>query len=203
MAIMQRSERRFLGQIVLVGPGLSGKTTNLTVLSKWLPKTKLTTFPTANERTAFFDELPVRIPLPGGWHTVFKVQTVPGQAHAQYRRARELLLAAPDVVVFVADSDARRMDANRHALDEVKEILVRGSRPLQQIPLIFQYNKQDVPNALRPEEITAELNPERAPVVLGEVVRGVGIIETLRLAVGRGTDLIIDDFGLEPPSGGG
>jgi hypothetical protein len=202
MAVMQRSETRMLGQIVYVGPGLSGKTTNLTVLAAMLPKTRLTMFPTANERTAFFDELPVRVPLPGGWHAAFRVQTVPGQAHAQYRRAREMLLASPDAVVFVADSDPRRMAANRHALDEVKGILAGGTRPLEEVPLVYQYNKQDVPGALRPDEMHPEINPEGAPYVLAEAVRGVGIVETLGLAVARGTALIVSDFGLGAGDGG-
>lgn len=198
---MQRSERRFLGQAVYVGPGLSGKTTNLTVLAGMLPATRLTTFQTANERTAFFDELPVRIPLPGGWHAAFRVQTVPGQGHAQYRRARRMLLASPDVVVFVADSDPRRMDANRHALDEVMGLLSEGARPLEQVPVVYQYNKQDVPGALSPEEINPEINPRGAPYVLAEVVRGVGVVETLGLAVRRGTALIVSDFGLAAAGG--
>jgi len=195
MAIVQKSLRRVLATIVYAGPGLSGKTTNLTVLGGWLPRTKMTLFPTPTERTAFFDELPVQIGLADGWQLVFKVQTVPGQA--AYREARELVLRRPDGIVFVADSDPRRIEANELALDEVTRLLVRGDRPLEDVPAVFQYNKQDVPGALSPGVLNGALNPGGAPWLLAEAHRGVGIVETLGLAVQRVTSALAATYGFE------
>ena len=181
MAVVQQSLRRVLATIVYAGPGLSGKTTNLTRLGSWLPQTRMTLFPTASERTAFFDELPLEVPFGNGWRIVYKVQTVPGQA--AYRDARELVLRRPDGIVFVADSDARRLEANRLALQEVTMILGRGDRSLAEIPAIFQFNKQDVDGAMSPQALNEVLNPAQASWVLAEAHRGVGVVETLALAV--------------------
>lgn len=195
MAIVQQSLKRILATIVYAGPGLSGKTTNLTVLGGWLPRTRMTLFPTISERTAFFDELPVEIPLADGWRLVFKVQTVPGQA--AYREARELVLRRPDGLVFVADSDPRRLEANELALDEMTRLLERGERPLDEIPVVFQFNKQDVDGALSPDVLNPVLNRGGAPWVLAEAHRGVGIVETLGLAVERVSTALGATYGFE------
>jgi signal recognition particle receptor subunit beta len=195
MALVQQSLRRILATIVYAGPGLSGKTTNLTVLGEWLPNTRMTLFPTTSERTAFFDELPVEVPLADGWRIVFKVQTVPGQA--AFREARELVLRRPDGVVFVADSDPRRIEANELALDEVTRILERGDRGLSEIPVVFQYNKQDMAGALGPETLNARLNPGGAAWVLAEAHRGVGIVETLALAVEKVSAVVAETYGVQ------
>jgi mutual gliding-motility protein MglA len=194
MAVVQQSLRRILATIVYTGPGLSGKTTNLTVLGSWLPHTRMTLFPTASERTAFFDELPLHLALPDGWRIVFKVQTVPGQA--AYKEARELVLRRPDGIVFVADSDPRRLEANQAALHEVTSILARGDRALEEIPAVFQFNKQDLPGALSPDELNPVLNAAGAPWVLAEAHRGVGIVETLALAVDRVSHALEGTYGL-------
>jgi mutual gliding-motility protein MglA len=195
MAVVQQSLRRILATIVYTGPGLSGKTTNLTVLGEWLPQTRMTLFPTTTERTAFFDELPVEIPLADGWRIVFKVQTVPGQA--AYHEARELVLRRPDGVVFVADSDPRRLEANELALHEVTRVLQRGDRAIFEVPVVFQYNKQDVKAALSPEVLNAALNPAGAAWVLAEAHRGVGIVETLGLAVEKVSRSLAETYGFE------
>jgi GTPase SAR1 family protein len=195
MALVQQSLRRILATIVYAGPGISGKTTNLTVLGGWLPNTRVTLFPTPSERTAFFDELPVEVPLADGWRIVFKVQTVPGQA--AFRKARELVLRRPDGVVFVADSDPRRLEANEYALDEVTRILERGDRALSEIPVVFQYNKQDVRGALDPETLNARLNRGGAAWVLAEAHRGVGIVETLGLAVEKVSAVLAETYGMQ------
>lgn len=199
MAVVQQSLRRILATIVYTGPGLSGKTTNLTVLGGWLPHTRMTLFPTTTERTAFFDELPVEIPLADGWRIVFKVQTVPGQA--AYHEARELVLRRPDGIVFVADSDPRRLDANELALHEVTCLLQRGDRPLGEVPVVFQFNKQDVPGALAPDVLNPVLNPGGAAWVLAEAHRGVGIVETLGLAVSKVSRSLAQIYGLEQLKG--
>jgi mutual gliding-motility protein MglA len=141
----------------------------------------MTLFPTPSERTAFFDELPIEIPLSDGWRIVYKVQTVPGQA--SYKDARELVLRKPDGIVFVADSDPRRLEANEVALQEVTSILERGDRALEEVPAVLQYNKQDLPGALSPDELNRVLNPAQASWVLAEAHRGVGVVETLGLAI--------------------
>jgi mutual gliding-motility protein MglA len=197
MAVMQQSMRRILATIVYAGPGLSGKTTNLTVLGSWLPRTRMTLFPTTSERTAFFDELPIEVPLPDGWRIVFKVQTVPGQA--AYKDARELVLRRPDGIVFVADSDPRRLEANEVALHEVTSILARGDRPLEEIPAVLQFNKQDLPGALSPNVLNGALNAGDAPWVLAEAHRGVGIVETLGVAVRKVATAVASTYGLPHP----
>jgi mutual gliding-motility protein MglA len=199
MAVMQQSMRRILATIVYAGPGLSGKTTNLTVLGSWLPRTRMTLFPTTSERTAFFDELPIEEPLSDGWRIVFKVQTVPGQA--AYKEARELVLRRPDGIVFVADSDPRRLVANQVALHEVTSILARGDRPLEEIPAVLQFNKQDLPGALAPGVLNAALNRTNAPWVLAEAHRGVGIVETLDLAVRKVAMVVASTYGLQHRNG--
>lgn len=195
MAVVQQSLRRILATIVYTGPGLSGKTTNLTVLGGWLPHTRMTLFPTTTERTAFFDELPIEIPLADGWRIVYKVQTVPGQA--AYHEARELVLRRPDGVVFVADSDPRRLEANELALQETVRVLGRGDRSLAEIPAVFQFNKQDVAGALGPDALNGALNPGGAPWVLAEAHRGIGIVETLSLAVRNVSDALADTYGFQ------
>jgi signal recognition particle receptor subunit beta len=107
------------------------------------------------------------------------------------------VLRRPDGIVFVADSDPRRIEANELAVDEVTRLLVRGDRPLEDIPAVFQYNKQDVPGALSPGVLNGALNPGGAPWVLAEAHRGVGIVETLGLAVQRVTSALAATYGFE------
>lgn len=194
MAVVQQSLKRILATIAYTGPGLSGKTTNLTVLGSWLPHTRMTLFPTTTERTAFFDELPLEIPLADGWRIVYKVQTVPGQA--AYQEARELVLRRPDGVVFVADSDPRRLEANQLALHDLVRVLARGERPVAEVPAVFQFNKQDIPGAMSPTVLNRVLNPAGAPWVLAEAHRGVGVVETLGLAVRNVSSALAEGYGL-------
>lgn len=201
MAVISHGEKRFRAQVVYAGPGLSGKTTNLRRLSEWLPNTPMTEFETENERTTFYDELPVELPLHEGsdWSVVFKIQTVPGQV--QYRASREMVLRNPDAVVFVADSDPRRMDANRYALDELTRILEGGTRALSEIPLVLQYNKVDVEGALSMDEMNRMLNPGGAPVVEAFALKGVGVIETLAVALDLAVAKIAEEYPMAAAGG--
>jgi signal recognition particle receptor subunit beta len=196
MALLNTSGRVVIAQVVFAGPGLSGKTTNLRWLAERLPATPFTEFPTRHERTAFMDELPLDVAVgTGGWRLAVSLQTVPGQANAQAAEARRVVLRRPDVIVFVADSDPRRMDANRLALHDVRSILAPRGRIDEELPpLIFQYNKQDVAGAVTPEHLDAVLNPTGATRVLAEAVRGVGVIDTLKVAVERVRERVLEEF---------
>jgi mutual gliding-motility protein MglA len=195
VAIVNQAGRLVIGQAVLVGPGLSGKTTNLRWLSGRLPRTPFTEFPTRHERTVFFDELPVMEALPApGWNLAVKFQTVPGQTHAQAARARRVVLRRPDLVVFVADSDERRAAANRLALDEVQGILADVESAVGRVPVIYQYNKQDVDGALPPEDMDALLGVRDATRILAEAVRGVGVLDTLKVSVDRIRSRVIEEY---------
>lgn len=181
MATTNFALRRYIAEIVYCGPSLCGKTTTLEQIADQLPGASLIREETVEERTVFFDLLPLTLNLPGGWTLQYNVKTVPGQA--QYGRARLQNLRDPDAIVFVADSLQARMDANLLALDELRRTLEENGRSLRDVPVIMQYNKQDLDAILSLRELQARLNPLDWPA-FGSIARERrGILQPLGAAM--------------------
>lgn len=167
-------------KIVYYGPALSGKTTNLKVIyAKLNPKFRgeLVTVDTKGERTLYFDFLPVEVTLPGGFKVKFHIYTVPGQVF--YKASRKLVLKGADGIVFVADSSPDRREANIQIMQELKEILEEQGITLDSIPLVLQYNKRDLPNALDVDTLNADLNHLNVDYFLAVASQEKGVFETL------------------------
>jgi signal recognition particle receptor subunit beta len=133
---------------------------------------------TETDRTLFFDFLPLDLGTVRGFKTRFHLYTVPGQVF--YDASRKLILRGVDGVVFVADSQAERMDANIEALDNLKENLKEHGYDFQKIPYVLQLNKRDLPNALHVEELKKDLVRREEPVFEAVAFQGTGVFETLK-----------------------
>ena len=160
MSMINYASREINCKIVYYGPGLGGKTTNLEhVYGKVSPSTrgKLISLATETERTLFFDFLPVDLGTIRGFKVKFHLYTVPGQVY--YNASRKLILKGVDGVVFVADSQIERMDANIEAMQNLYENMSQHGYDLTRIPFAVQYNKRDLPNAAPVAELQAALNP--------------------------------------------
>jgi hypothetical protein len=181
MSMINYASREINCKLVYYGPGLGGKTTNLEyVYSKVNPDTrgKLISLATEQERTLFFDFLPVDLGTIRGFKTRFHLYTVPGQVY--YNASRRLILKGVDGVVFVADSQAERMDANIAAMQNLYENLYDyGYDPLN-IPIVLQWNKRDLPTAVPVQEMDENLNPDAVPAFEAVAVTGEGVFETLK-----------------------
>ncbi len=160
MSMINYASREINCKIVYYGPGLGGKTTNLEhVYAKVSPNTrgKLISLATETERTLFFDFLPVDLGQIRGFRTRFHLYTVPGQVY--YNASRRLILRGVDGVVFVADSQADRAEANVEAMQNLYDNLGEHGYDLTKLPFVVQYNKRDLPDAARLDELDAMLNP--------------------------------------------
>lgn len=181
MSMINYASREINCKLVYYGPGLGGKTTNLEyVYSKVSPDTrgKLISLATEQERTLFFDFLPVDLGTIRGFKTRFHLYTVPGQVY--YNASRRLILKGVDGVVFVADSQAERMDANIAAMQNLYENLYDyGYDPLN-IPIVLQWNKRDLPTAVAVQEMDENLNPDAVQAFEAVAVTGEGVFETLK-----------------------
>lgn len=181
MSMINYASREINCKLVYYGPGLGGKTTNLEyVYGKVNPETrgKLISLATEQERTLFFDFLPVDLGAIRGFKTRFHLYTVPGQVY--YNASRRLILKGVDGIVFVADSQAERMDANIAAMENLYENLADYGYDATQIPIALQWNKRDLPNAVPVSELSAQLNPGGLPEFEAVAVRGEGVFDTLR-----------------------
>ena len=186
MSFINYSSREINCKIVYYGPGLCGKTTNLQVIySKTNPdlKGKMISLATETERTLFFDFLPIALGEIRGFKTRFHLYTVPGQVF--YDASRKLILKGVDGVVFVADSQIERMEANVESLENLAVNLNEQGYTLDKIPYVVQYNKRDLPNAAPVEELRRLLNPRGVPDFEACAHEGKGVFETLK-AVARG-----------------
>ena len=160
MSFINYSSREINCKIVYYGPGLGGKTTNLQyIYNKTNPeaKGKMISLATETERTLFFDFLPVDLGTIRGFKVKFHLYTVPGQVY--YNASRKLILKGVDGVVFVADSQIERMDANIEAMQNLYENMSQHGYDVTRIPFAIQYNKRDLPNAAPIGELQAALNP--------------------------------------------
>ncbi len=168
-------------KIVYYGPGMSGKTTNLEVVHKKAPtnsKGELTSIATEGDRTLFFDFMPLDLGNIAGIKTKFQLYTVPGQVY--YNSTRKLVLQGVDGVVFVADSQAEKMEDNYESLENLKANLLEYGRDIESIPVILQWNKRDLPTALPVEELEAKLNTFNAPTFEAVAATGEGVFPTLK-----------------------
>src|SRR5574339_989807 len=167
MSFINYSSREINCKIVYYGPGLCGKTTNLQhIYAKTNPelKGKMISLATETERTLFFDFLPLALGQIRGFKTRFHLYTVPGQVF--YDASRKLILKGVDGVVFVADSQEERMDANIESLYNLRTNLAEQGYSLDKIPLVMQWNKRDLPNAAPAEDLSRILNTRRRPEFL-------------------------------------
>jgi hypothetical protein len=191
MSFINYSSREINCKLVYYGPGLCGKTTNLQyIYSKTNPelKGKMISLATETERTLFFDFLPLALGQIRGFKTRFHLYTVPGQVF--YDASRKLILKGVDGVVFVADSQIERMEANLESMDNLKINLREQGYDLEKIPFVVQYNKRDLPNAAPLEEMRRLLNPLGVPDFEACATVGKGVFETLKAtAKGVLTDL--------------
>jgi signal recognition particle receptor subunit beta len=168
-------------KIVYYGPGLSGKTTNI----KWIyehikPENKgeLITLATETERTLFFDFVPIEVSNVKGFKVRFHLYTTPGQII--YQASRKLILKGVDGIVFVADSQKDRHDANLDTLDDMIENLKEYEINIEDLPLVFQYNKRDLPDILPVEVLRRDLNRWNRPDFEAVATKGIGVIETFK-----------------------
>jgi mutual gliding-motility protein MglA len=168
-------------KIVYYGAGLGGKTTNLQVIYQKTAeqqKGKMISLATETERTLFFDFLPLDLGSVRGFKTRIHLYTVPGQVF--YDASRKLILRGVDGIVFVADSQEQRMDANVEALENLMSNLQEHGYDFNKIPYVLQLNKRDLPNILSPEALNKELRKKNEAVVEAVAFQGVGVFETLK-----------------------
>lgn len=181
MSFINYANREINCKVVYCGPGLSGKTTNITQIYRSVNPSlrgKLITLNTEMDRTLFFDFLPIELGKIAGFNTRFHLYTVPGQIF--YEASRRLILNGSDGVIFVADSSKDRMEANYEALRDLQENLRHYGRDLSEIPYALQLNKRDVEDIHDIEYLTRELQLNGEPVYQAVAVENRGVQETLR-----------------------
>jgi len=186
MSFINYSSREINCKLVYYGPGLGGKTTNLQfIYARTSPeaKGKMISLATETERTLFFDFLPLSLGEIRGFKTRFHLYTVPGQVF--YDASRKLILKGVDGVVFVADSQVERTEANIESLENLRLNLSEQGYNLDKLPYIVQYNKRDLPNAAPLDELRGMLNPTGVPEFEACATTGVGVFETLK-AIAKG-----------------
>ncbi len=169
-------------KIVYYGPGLGGKTTNIQhVYQKTSSdnKGRMVTLNTENERTLFFDFLPLDLGEIRGFKTRFHLYTVPGQVF--YESSRKLILRGVDGIVFVADSQVEKLEANLESFESLKSNLVEQGYDIENLPLVMQWNKRDLPNITPTQELSKKLNKLNFPEFEASAVNGDGVFETLKM----------------------
>jgi len=173
-------------KLVYYGPGLGGKTTNVQYIyerSAQPNKGKLISLATESDRTLFFDFMPLELGTIRGFRTRFHLYTVPGQVF--YDASRKIILKGVDGVVFVADSQEARYEANVESLRNLRENLVEHSRDLFTLPYVLQLNKRDTPTAVPADTLAAALRLGGEPVIEAVATTGQGVFESLKAAIRR------------------
>jgi signal recognition particle receptor subunit beta len=181
MTFINYASREINCKIVYYGPGLCGKTTNLQyIYDSTAPqaKGKLISLATETDRTLFFDFMPLELGTVRGFKTRFHLYTVPGQVY--YDASRKLILKGVDGVVFVADSQEERMDANIESLYNLEENLQTQGYDLRTIPYVLQLNKRDLPNVTPTQDLVGELQRKVEPVFEAVAMDGTGVFDTLK-----------------------
>jgi len=176
------ARRELSCKIVYYGPGMSGKTTNLEKVHELVPddaKGRFTSIATDGDRTLFFDLLPLDVGKIGGLTIKLQLYTVPGQVY--YNATRKLVLRGSDGIIFVADSHPDKAQDNLDSLKNLEENLAQYGIALSDIPLVIQYNKRDLPDAMPVDQIAAKLNQPDAPSVEATAIKGQGVIQTLKI----------------------
>jgi signal recognition particle receptor subunit beta len=181
MTFINYASREINCKIVYYGPGLCGKTTNLQyIFDSTAPQSrgKMISLATETDRTLFFDFMPLELGNVRGFKTRFHLYTVPGQVF--YDASRKLILKGVDGVVFVADSQEERMDANIESLYNLEENLRSQGYDLMKLPYALQLNKRDLPQIVSSADMAAELQRKGEPVVEAVASTGVGVFDTLK-----------------------
>jgi signal recognition particle receptor subunit beta len=169
-------------KIVYYGPGLGGKTTNIQFIYQKTSsqnKGQMITLNTENERTLFFDFLPLDLGEIRGFKTRFHLYTVPGQVF--YEASRKLILRGVDGLVFVADSQVERMEANLESFHGLEKNLLDQGYDLAKVPMVMQWNKRDLPNIVPVEDLQLQLNKRKNPSFEAIASQGHGVFETLKM----------------------
>lgn len=169
-------------KIVYYGPGLGGKTTNIQYIYQKTSsqnKGQMITLNTENERTLFFDFLPLDLGEIRGFKTRFHLYTVPGQVF--YEASRKLILRGVDGLVFVADSQVERMEANLESYQGLERNLAEQGYDLSKVPMVMQWNKRDLPNIVPVEDLQYQLNKRKLPAFEAVATNGQGVFETLKM----------------------
>ena len=181
MTFINYASKEINCKIVYYGPGLGGKTTNLQyIYNKTAPdaKGKMISLATEADRTLFFDFLPLDLGTIRGFTTRFHLYTVPGQVF--YDASRKLILKGVDGVVFVADSQEARMEANVESLQNLEKNLKEQGYELKTVPYALQFNKRDLPTALPADEMYRQLNFKGEPTFEAVAMNGTGVFDTLK-----------------------
>lgn len=197
MSFINHAQKEIHCKIVYVGPGLGGKTTNVQCIYERVnpgERGKLVSLSAENERTLFFDFLPLSVGEIRGYKARFHVYTVPGQTF--YELSREFVLKGVDGVVFVADSRPERMEANLESYAGLEKSLERQGYDLHRLPLVFQYNKRDVSDAVPIAEMEATFNTSSKPSFEAVANSGIGVMETLQAI----SQMILQDLKGGPPA---
>jgi signal recognition particle receptor subunit beta len=183
MSLVNYATREITCKIVYYGPGRSGKTTNLHYIYGQVPgdrKGQMVSLATQTDRTLFFDFLPIDLGTISGFSTRFQLYTVPGQIY--YATTRRLVLQGADGVVFVADSQSRQLQENIESFQDLHANLAEHGVNAREVPLVIQYNKQDLPRdmILSTEELDEQINFRNVPSFSADALHGPGVFETLR-----------------------
>jgi len=198
MAALNPLTRELVFKIVFYGPGLGGKTTTLQAIherTKPEHRGKLVSLATPTERTLYFDFLPVRVPRIRNLNVRLQLFTVPGQVY--FSATRKLVLTGADGIVFVADSQQARMDANQESLEDLSGNLAEHGRSLSQIPHTFQWNKRDIEDVVGEGELDRRFNLFAAPTTATVAPRGIGVFESLE----KITRLVVEAYKSQMPHG--
>jgi signal recognition particle receptor subunit beta len=182
MALFNHATKELTAKIVFYGPGLCGKTTNLKILHQRLERGagKLLSLSTAQDRTIYFDLLPIELGNIKGYTVRFQVCTVPGQVF--YNETRRIVLRGVDGLVFVVDSQWSMLSHNLESFQNLRENLANEKIPLESLPVVIQYNKRDLPSALSVEALQESLGFQSYPYVEAVASEGMGVLETFKLA---------------------
>ena len=183
MSLINYSSREINCKVVYYGPGLCGKTTNLQHIYSRVPQEtrgKMISLATEMDRTLFFDFLPLELGQIRGFRTRFHLYTVPGQVY--YNASRKLILKGVDGIVFVADSQIDRFEANVESYMNMLDNLTEHDLTIEKIPFVMQYNKRDLPRVVPIDDLERELNPRKAPYFEAVALRGTGVFDTLKVA---------------------
>ena len=199
MPVVNYASREITCKIVYYGPGRSGKTSNLQYIHRRAPaerRGEMMSLATHGDRTLFFDFLPLDLGTISGFKTRFHLYTVPGQVY--YRSTRRLVLQGADGVVFVADSQRRQMDENVESFRDLHEALAEHGINAREVPVVIQYNKQDLPGELvcPTEELDRLLNFRNVPSYGADALAGRGVFETLR----RASELVLRRLATPTPA---
>lgn len=181
MAVIKYASGEVTCKVVYYGPGRSGKTTNIKYIYSRIGKNKksdLVSLATKEDRTLFFDFLPVKLGNFRGFTARLQVYTVPGQII--YNSTRKLVLQGADGVVFVADSQKERMDDNKWSWDNMIENLEKNNIDIDDIPLVIEYNKRDLSNIVPVEEMEKILNPDNYPSFSSIAINGKGVVKVFK-----------------------